>query len=47
MWMGAPSIYVFDCSNAGLILEKFTEFQQQRDTKLDSNGSVNLVELLR
>ena len=35
-----PSIYVFDCSNAGLILDKFTEFQQQRDGKIDMNSTV-------
>lgn len=37
-----PSIYVFDCSNSGLILDKFTEFQQQRDGKIDNmNGTVS------
>jgi len=33
--MSMPSIYVFDCSNAGLILDKFTEFQQTREPKIE------------
>ncbi|XP_067942309.1 regulatory-associated protein of mTOR-like [Watersipora subatra] len=38
-WMSTPSIYVFDCSNAALILDKFTEFQQTRDVKMELNES--------
>ncbi|XP_071105465.1 regulatory-associated protein of mTOR-like isoform X1 [Haliotis cracherodii] len=41
-WMGSPSIYVFDCSNAGIIVESFRQFSQQRDQEIDSettNGS--------
>jgi len=30
-WMGTPSIYVFDCSAAGLILTGFKQFCQQRE----------------
>lgn len=30
-WMGSPSIYVYDCSNAGLILDCFKQFSQQRE----------------
>lgn len=30
--MGSPSIYVYDCSNAGLIIQKFLEFAEQHQT---------------
>ncbi|XP_033100643.1 regulatory-associated protein of mTOR-like [Anneissia japonica] len=29
-WMGSPSIFVYDCSNAGLILESFEHFSAQK-----------------
>ncbi|XP_071961463.1 regulatory-associated protein of mTOR-like isoform X2 [Antedon mediterranea] len=29
-WMGSPSIFVYDCSNAGLILESFENFSAQK-----------------
>ena len=29
-WVGAPAIYVFDCSAAGLILNSFRAFAEQR-----------------
>lgn len=40
-WMGSPSIYVYDCSNAGIIIELFRQFSQQRESELESglNGS--------
>lgn len=36
-WMGAPSIYVYDCSNAGQIVESFNQFAIQRDREIDMN----------
>ena len=30
MWVGAPSVYVYDCHNAGIIVEKFEEFCNKR-----------------
>lgn len=36
-WMGAPSIYVYDCSNAGQIVESFNQFAVQRDCEIDLN----------
>ncbi len=30
-WMGSPSIFVYDCSNAGLILESFEQFALQKE----------------
>ncbi|CAK1546886.1 unnamed protein product [Leptosia nina] len=30
-WMGAPSLYVYDCSNAGLIVENFKQFAEQHE----------------
>ncbi|KAF2073039.1 hypothetical protein CYY_005655 [Polysphondylium violaceum] len=38
-WMGTPSIYVFDCSAAGLIVNWFNQFAEQRDKELESNGN--------
>jgi regulator-associated protein of mTOR len=32
-WMGSPSIYVYDCSQAGLILDSFKVFARQRDSE--------------
>lgn len=30
-WMGAPSLYVYDCSNAGVIVENFKQFAEQHE----------------
>ena len=30
-WMGAPSIYVYDCSNAGIIVDSFKGFAEQHE----------------
>ncbi|XP_063380465.1 regulatory-associated protein of mTOR [Cydia fagiglandana] len=42
-WMGAPSLYVYDCSNAGVIVDNFRAFadQHERDyeMQLNSKGS--------
>ena len=35
-WMGAPSIYVFDCSCAGSIVESFLEFAKQHKRDYES-----------
>lgn len=29
-WVGSPAIYVFDCSAAGLIINSFRAFAEQR-----------------
>ncbi|GIY17317.1 regulatory-associated protein of mTOR [Caerostris extrusa] len=34
-WMGAPSIYVYDCSCAGLIVESFKNFAIQHEREFD------------
>lgn len=34
-WMGSPSIYVYDCSNAGIIIELFRQFSLQRESELE------------
>lgn len=38
-WMGSPSLYVYDCSNAGVIVDKFKQFAEQhvRDYQLSGN----------
>ncbi|XP_066914633.1 regulatory-associated protein of mTOR-like [Clytia hemisphaerica] len=38
-WMGSPSIYVYDCSNAGLILESFNQFKQTRENDYEKQLS--------
>jgi len=39
-WMGSPSIYVYDCSNAGLIIQKFLEFaEQHQNDSADFGGN--------
>jgi regulatory associated protein of mTOR len=30
-WMGSPSIYVYDCSNAGMIVKTFNNFAEQHE----------------
>ncbi|XP_049869335.1 regulatory-associated protein of mTOR [Pectinophora gossypiella] len=30
-WMGAPSLYVYDCSSAGIIVENFKTFAEQHE----------------
>lgn len=34
-WMGAPSIYVYDCSNAGIIVNSFNTFAEQHERELE------------
>lgn len=35
MWIGSPSIFVFDCSAAGLIVHWFNKFSEQRDVEAE------------
>ncbi|KAL5018968.1 hypothetical protein ScPMuIL_004690 [Solemya velum] len=37
-WMGSPSIYVYDCSNAGTIVQSFKQFSVQREHEAESAG---------
>lgn len=30
-WMGSPSIFVYDCSNAGIIVQAFEQFAEQHE----------------
>lgn len=39
--MGAPSIYVYDCSNAGIIVESFQQFADQHEKEYEVD-SVNI-----
>lgn len=36
-WMGAPSIYVYDCSCAGLIVDSFKQFAVQHEREYEMN----------
>nr|CAB3265778.1 regulatory-associated protein of mTOR-like [Phallusia mammillata] len=37
-WMGSPSIFVYDCSCAGLIVSSFKSFADQRQQDMKMNG---------
>lgn len=41
-WMGSPSIYVFDCSNAGIIIESFKQFSIQHNKEYEMNMNAYL-----
>lgn len=34
-WMGSPSIYVYDCSNAGIIVDSFQQFAEQHEKEYE------------
>ena len=34
-WMGTPSFYVWDCSNAGIIIQNFLQFEQDRENEVN------------
>jgi hypothetical protein len=34
-WMGSPSIYVYDCSNAGLVIKSFHQFAEQHEKEYE------------
>ncbi|KAF6201737.1 hypothetical protein GE061_004132, partial [Apolygus lucorum] len=38
-WMGAPSIYVYDCSNAGVIVDLFKQFAEQQEKDYEQLNS--------
>lgn len=44
-WMGSPSIFVYDCSNAGLIVKSFKQFALQREQELEVSVSPAWAEL--
>jgi regulatory associated protein of mTOR len=33
-WLGSPSIYVWDCSNAGIIIQNFLQFEEDRENEV-------------
>ncbi|CAG10764.1 unnamed protein product, partial [Tetraodon nigroviridis] len=37
-WMGSPSIFVYDCSNAGIIVKSFKQFALQREQELETSA---------
>lgn len=36
-WMGAPSLYVYDCSNAGVIVDNFKTFAEQHEREYENS----------
>eukprot|EP00698_Gefionella_okellyi_P000460 TRINITY_DN1041_c0_g1_i1.p1 TRINITY_DN1041_c0_g1~~TRINITY_DN1041_c0_g1_i1.p1 ORF type:complete len:1112 (+),score=196.08 TRINITY_DN1041_c0_g1_i1:55-3390(+) len=41
-WMGGPSIFVFDCSAAALIVSAFQTFADQREKEIESGSSYRI-----
>lgn len=39
-WMGAPSLYVYDCSNAGVVADNFRIFADQHDREYEVSEPV-------
>ncbi|XP_072932335.1 regulatory-associated protein of mTOR isoform X2 [Epargyreus clarus] len=37
-WMGAPSLYVYDCSNAGVIVDNFRQFAEQHERDYETQS---------
>ena len=42
-WMGSPSIFVYDCSNAGIIVNSFEQFAEQHERDYQAQVSYFLV----
>lgn len=42
-WMGSPSLYVWDCSNAGLIIQTFLQFEEDRENEFNQRSSTNVT----
>ncbi|GLG94261.1 Regulatory-associated protein of mTOR [Gryllus bimaculatus] len=40
-WMGAPSIYVYDCSNAGIVVDSFKQFAEQHEREYEQMVAQN------
>lgn len=40
-WMGAPSIYVYDCSNAGIVVDSFKQFAEQHEREFEQMVAQN------
>ena len=34
-WMGSPSFYVWECSNAGIIIQNFLKFEEDRENEVE------------
>jgi len=47
-WMGSPSIYVYDCSNAGLIIKSFHQFaeQHQKEYEVTAMGDIKIIQFV-
>ncbi|CAH0563709.1 unnamed protein product [Brassicogethes aeneus] len=40
-WMGSPSIYVYDCSSAGIIVKSFKKFANQHESEFELASAQN------
>eukprot|EP00731_Ephydatia_muelleri_P028434 Em0020g78a len=48
-WLISPAIYVYDCSNAGVIVESFKNFARQRDSEIfleNNSNRINMIGML-
>lgn len=41
-WMGTPSFYVWDCSNAGIIIQNFLQFEEDRENEILQKNDTTL-----
>ncbi|EDQ87341.1 uncharacterized protein MONBRDRAFT_27441 [Monosiga brevicollis MX1] len=46
-WVGAPTIFVYDCSGAGILVEKFNYFAQRRKKDIHRQPSVANAEQMQ
>ena len=42
--MGTPSIYVYDCSNAGVIVDLFKQFAEQHEKEFEVRPNRSIIE---
>lgn len=45
--MGAPSIYVYDCSNAGIIVDSFKQFAIQHEVEFEVNLTSSVFDIAK
>ena len=45
-WMGSPSIFVYDCSNAGIIVNSFEQFVEQHERDYQAQVTNRILRIL-
>ena len=44
-WMGSPSIFVYDCSNAGIIVNSFEQFAEQHERDFQAQVIIQEIKI--